>query len=398
MLVRSKWSKNARVTAFSNNDNFSKRLARCFRLYWLKRQLATQTKVPPGASGPFSVDRTDCGIPSLASYDIVNLHWVAGFVDFNTFFVNNRDTSVVWRFSDLNPITGGCHYDAGCGKYLERCYRCPQLGSKVNEDISSGIWLRKQEAFKKHSVGNLHFVAQSNWMAGKMKMSPLVGHFPVTVIANGVDTDIFKPVAGFGLRSCLGIAEEDTVLLFVATSTHTERKGFSYLVKAIANLDSKVWILSVGNNEPTALNHQRHIWLGQIDNELLLTAVYNTANLFVLPSLQDNLPNTAIESIACGTPVVGFDSGGISDIVTSGGTGELVPRGDIKELSHAIKELVKDGARRAKSMRSACRAKALSDFHLPSQVRKFHDLYKNIIDGKKQHGRFEELHCKSKRS
>lgn len=379
MLVRSKLGNDENVHAFFNVDSVSCRVKRRFVYWLLKQRFQKQVKYAPLGFDPFSIDLTDCGIKCADDVDIINLHWVAGFVNPTFFFQVNPTVPIVWRFSDLNPITGGCHYDSGCGKYLERCQQCPQLGSSSANDISSEIWERKRNAFSRIPEGNLNLVAQSNWMAEQMRRSPLVGRFPVKVIPNGVDTEVYRPTARPGLRTSLGIPEGDDVILFVATSTKTRRKGFSVLREALSQVDKNIWLLSVGGDEPLGIQRHRHIWLGKLENNHMLSAVYNAADIFVLPSLQDNLPNTAIEAFACGTPVVGFNSGGISDIIEQGVTGMLVSTGDINGLAESIGALLRDRVVLS-AMRTACRERAVEKFHLSTQVGLFKELYRKILN------------------
>jgi glycosyltransferase involved in cell wall biosynthesis len=379
MLVRSKWGLDTDVTAFTNTDFIFNRLFRyVLQVVLNARVKSLKQKVKPGFD-PFSIDRTRELIKCGKDIDIINLHWVTGFVDPSNFFKANHTVPVVWRFSDLNPITGGCHYDSNCGKYLTECQMCPQLGSLSDRDISYEIWHRKKKAFDRIPLNGLHLVAQSTWMAEQMKKSPLVGRFPVTVIANGVDADIYRPLPRPGLRSSLGISDNDFVILFVANSTSTKRKGLSLLIDALEQIDLRLWLLSVGDNEPLMKMKHKHIWLGKVDSDIILSAIYNTADIYALPSLQDNLPNTAIESLLCGTPVVGFDSGGLCDIVESGLTGSVVSIGcGATALAEAIGSLAKD-RQTLKSMRVVCREQAVKKFHLTTQVGLFKNLYNRIL-------------------
>lgn len=383
ILVRSKWSQDERVASFANSDSLLNRIFRRVRYSLLEHRVVRLKAKAPKGSDLFSIDQTDCLITCENRADIINLHWVAGFVDVSTFFRMNRSTPIVWRFSDLNPITGGCHYDGGCGKYLNFCENCPQLGPVSCCDPVARVWKRKQKAFDDVLPGGLHLVAQSSWMAEQMKQSPLVGRFPVTVIANGIDTDIYRPASRYGLRSSLGIADDEQVLLFVAGSTQTKRKGLPLLLDALSRIDDKVWLVSVGGNRPAGgRKHEKHIWLGKVESDKLLAAIYTSADLFVLPSLQDNLPNTAIEAMACGTPVVGFDSGGLCDIVDSGVTGRLVPAGNVSALADIINTMLRDRAT-LKGMRAVCRKNAVDMFYLPRQVRRLTDFYHQILDDRK---------------
>lgn len=379
MLVRSKWGQDSQVHAFSNIDSLFSRIIRRSAYLLLQQKFKRQIKHAAAGFDPFSIDLTECGVKCDIDVDIINLHWVAGFVNPSVFFQMNPITPIVWRFSDLNPITGGCHYDSGCGRYLKGCNNCPQLGSSLDNDISSGIWKRKRRAFEHIPEKSFHLVAQSNWMAEQMRQSPIVGRFPITVIANGIDTEVYRPTPRPGLRTSLGIEEDEQVLLFVATSTQTRRKGLALLLDALGKLDKKIKLLSVGGNNPGGQAGDRHIWLGKIDNDHMLSAIYNIADLFIQPSLQDNLPNTAIEALACGTPVVGFESGGLCDIVEHGVTGRLVPTGDVSALVGAISRTLEDKDT-LKRMRAVCRDKAVTKFDLPTQVGQLTDLYRQIID------------------
>lgn len=381
MLVRSKWGHGTNVHAFSNLDSVHSRIRRRFEYWLLQQRLKKHIKPTHCGYDPFTVDLTNCGIKCAEDFDILNLHWVSGFVNPSQFFQTNQKIPIVWRFSDLNPMTGGCHYDSGCGKYLERCRRCPQLASSSEKDISYEIWERKRKTFRSLPIENLFLVAQSNWMAEQMQCSPLFGRFPVKVIANGVDTDVYRPTARPGLRTALGIPEGDNVVLFVATSTKSRRKGFSVLLEALSQIDKNFWLLSVGGDEPLGLQRHRHLWLGKIDNDHVLSAVYNAADIFVLPSLQDNLPNTALEAFACGTPVVGFNSGGISDIVEQGVSGYLVATRDIKGLVESVEVLLRDRVA-LHAMRKACRKRAVEDFNLPTQVGIFKEFYEEIFSNR----------------
>ena len=180
-----------------------------------------------------------------------NLHWIARFVDYKAFFSTvPKRIPVVWRIADMNPITGGCHYDEGCGKYLDGCGACPQLGSDDPEDLSRQVWKRKQRIFGGVDPHRLHFVALNRWMATNLAQHPFLNRFPVTIIPNGLDTDVFAPRDRKIAREILGLPQEATIILFVASNVQIRYKGFLPLTEALSGLKGpdNLLLMSVGTN------------------------------------------------------------------------------------------------------------------------------------------------------
>src|SRR3954469_5408651 len=195
MLVAEKKSFDTTVTKVSSPKDLSSRIRRSLRRKKLRADHAEYANRPAGQE-LFSDDRTeylDQLARQLPPCDVVNLHWVAGLLDYEQFFPHLPPTlPVVWRLADMNPLTGGCHYDAGCGRFNDRCGACPQLGSRDENDLSRAIWNRKRAALD--TVKNrLHLVGTSRWIASEAKRSSLLRGVPTTVIPNGLDTDDFAP-------------------------------------------------------------------------------------------------------------------------------------------------------------------------------------------------------------
>jgi glycosyltransferase involved in cell wall biosynthesis len=335
----------------------------------------------PEGLEPFSDDRTQYRLQDVQDldYDILNLHWVAGFVDYRHFFGQCVGRyPVVWRLSDMNPFTGGCHYDAGCGKFRQECDACPQLGSDRRSDLAHNVWERKRQAFQQIPDTQLHFVAQSRWIRDQVQASPLTSRFPTTVIPNGLDTELFRPRDGKGFRRSVGIPENARVVLFVAQSVSNRRKGFQLLLEAVQQLDD-VCLLSVGGTQPKFDTNVPYLHLGSIDSDVLLSAIYSSADLFVIPSLQDNLPNTVLEAMACGTPVVGFDTGGIPDMVRPGVTGWLAEVGNVRALREAIEQALSDDTIR-EQMGRQCREVVEEEYALEVQAKRYAELYNNLLN------------------
>jgi glycosyltransferase involved in cell wall biosynthesis len=282
----------------------------------------------------------------------------------------------------MNPFTGGCHYDDGCGGFLSGCGRCPQLGSADPFDLSSMVWERKQLAFKAIDPARLRIVAPCGWMSDQVKKSSLLGRFCVTTIPYGIDTADFAPRDRHLARDVLGLPRDARVLLFAAESVTNRRKGFALLAEALEGLNEipNLILISIGFGNPVIDSRIQHHHLGFVSNERLLSLIYSAADLFVIPSLQDNMPNTVLESLACGTPVVGFGVGGIVDMVRPGVTGLLVRAGDVVALRDAIARLLDDPASR-EYMAAECRRVAVKEYSRELQAERYVALYEMLLQG-----------------
>lgn len=362
-------------------------LARIWRRGLIELKFLPWTFEQYAASRPAGLEiyteaRSQFGVDILRGLppgEVINLHWVANFVDYKVLpLLANKP--LVWTLHDMNPFTGGCHYDDGCPKYLESCGACPQLGSQKGYDLSRKVFLQKQAAFRQLDPDRFHVVAPSRWLAEEASRGTLMKPFSCTVIPNGLNTDVFAPRNTAGLREALAIAEDSKVILFVADSIENRRKGMQHLLDALAALrdSDKVTLLSVGRGEVKIPGLFRHIRIGRIEDDRLLSMIYSLADVFVIPSVQDNLPNTVLESISCGTPVVGFDVGGIPDMVMNDETGILVKQGDVSGLKSAIEGILSNASLR-EAMASNCRMLALREFSEAVQAKRYVSLYESII-------------------
>ena len=339
---------------------------------------------PPGFP-MFSDDRAPQGVgllQQLPAADVINIHWVAGLVDYREFLGRaSRRSPLVWTLHDMNAFTGGCHHAHNCGRYAQACGQCPQLGSQNPADLSHQIWRRKRKAFADVAKGRLHVVTPSRWLFEELQRSSLLGKHPCSLIPNGLDVAVFAPRDRRFARQLLGLPVDAKIILFVAASLERRHKGLQFLVEALRHLDrqSNLCLVSVGARAPVLDLPviQRH--LGTITEDRLMSVAYNAADVFVIPSLMDTLPNTAMEAIACGIPVVGFNVGGIPDMVRPGVTGLLVPAQDIGGLASAIDHLLDNHALRSE-MAGHCRQVAVAEYSLEVQARRYIELYQTLLD------------------
>lgn len=383
MLVLSRRSKDQSVQSFEPSMDVPSRLRRRLRRTRIANDYARYSGGRPEGFEIFSDDRSEYGadvVTQLPPCDVVNLHWIARYVDYEAFFSTvPRRTPVVWRVADMNPITGGCHYDEGCGRFRSGCGACPQLGSNRPDDLSSQIWKRKQRAFQDVEARRVHFVALNKWMASNLVQHPFLHKFPVSIIPNGLDTEVFAPRNRRFARESLGLPPDATIILFVAAVVQIRYKGFMVLTEALSGLKTRKDILLVSVGTKPVLNLDlSHVHLGQITDDRLLALAYSAADLFVIPSLYDNSPNTVLEAMACGIPVVGFETSGVPDMVRHGMTGLLVPRGDVVALRGAVENLLSNPSKR-EELGSYGRRVALQEYPLAVQAKRYSELYQSLM-------------------
>ena len=384
MFVVNRRSKDPHVTVFDASMDWGSRIRRRIRREQLKRDFARYAASRPAGIEIFSDDRSEFGndlVRHLPSCDVLNLHWIARYLDYEAFFsVVPKRTPVVWRIADMNPITGGCHVDEGCGRFLTGCGACPQLGSNQSDDLSSQVWRRKQNTFEGVEARRLHLVALNRWMKGNLANHPFLQKFPVTIIPNGVDTEMFAPRDRRFAREILGLPQDATILLFIAVMAEMPYKGFLMLAQALAGLSDvkDLCVVSVGIGKPELGTPIPHIHLGYVTDDRVLVLAYNAADVFVVPSLYDNSPNTILEAMACGVPVVAFETGGIPDMIRQDVTGLLTARYDVAGLKASIKDLIQHPDKR-QAMGKKSREIALQEYPLPLQARRYADLYKSLL-------------------
>ncbi|MCG7852341.1 MAG: glycosyltransferase family 4 protein [Methanosarcinaceae archaeon] len=314
--------------------------------------------------------------------DIVQLHWICkGYMRIET--LGKLKMPIVWTFHDMWALTGGCHYSGGCERYALSCGRCPQLKSKKEADLSQWVWRRKSRSWKNL---DLTIVAPSNWMAQCARASSLFKNLRIEVIPNCIDTKVYRPINRDHARHELGLPQGKKVILFGAPDPgRTPRKGFDLLLKALKETDKSDMLhnaeLVVFGDFPTAMRPELGLkihFLGRISEDVMLAQVYSAADVFVLPSREDNLPNTVLESMACGTPCVGFRIGGVPDLIDHEQNGYLAPPFDTDDLAHGIARLLSDNDLN-KRMSQNARQKVETKFTPNKVAQQYIKLYTDIL-------------------
>jgi glycosyltransferase involved in cell wall biosynthesis len=212
------------------------------------------------------------------------------------------------------------------------------------------------------------------------RKSSLLGRFPVTVIPYGIDIDKFQPRDKRAVRDNYRIPMKARVILFVADWASEKRKGMDLLREAVQGMenDENLYFLAIGRGASTTGFGPRAIGIDYVRDDAALSLIYSTADALVVPSRQDNLPNTAIEALACGTPTIAFAVGGLPEIIRDGETGILVPEGDVGALRRAILNVSHSPGWRA-HMAESCRRRALAEYTLEMQARRYVGLYQSVL-------------------
>lgn len=305
------------------------------------------TKHKTKDSGAFSLSLLGSDIRShefIQKADIIYVHWIlGGFLSVtNLKQLAALGKPMVMIMHDMWSITGGCSYSFGCEKYLIHCGNCPILPKDKEKDISYRQYHEKMEFYTAYN--NLFFVSPSHWLANLAKNSEITKNKPIFRIPNPIDTTLFKPFDKKIAKKILGLEEFDYVISFGANRVHSPYKGWKYLKEAIVKLkdkmtDKRIGILifgSVATDEITSSIPFPTKFMGYIRDDYTTNLIYNASDVFLAPSLADNLPTTIIESLCCGTPVVGFDIGGIPEMISHLNNGYVANYKDSDDFSDGI--------------------------------------------------------------
>ncbi|MBN8560366.1 MAG: glycosyltransferase family 4 protein [Leptolyngbya sp. UWPOB_LEPTO1] len=310
--------------------------------------------------------------------DIINLHWTHfGYLSIETLAKLRRP--LIWTLHDMWALTGGCHYTQGCDRFQQGCGQCPQLDSKQDWDLSRWVWQRKAKAWKNL---DLTIVTPSRWLAECAKESPLLRDFQIECIPNGIDTALYRPIEKLLARKLLQLPPDKILILSGAFGgSIDQRKGTQLLQPALRSLSQSEWgdqieIVFFGADLPMSnaeMGFKSH-GLGALNDDLMLALAYSAADLFVAPSLQDNLPNTVLEAMACGTPCVGFNVGGMSDLIDHQQNGYLAVPFQPDDFARGIKFILMQKDNSQKLGQNA-REKVEREFHQELQAARYSALF-----------------------
>ncbi len=380
MLVRYKTSSDNDVLPVYRYRNRLRRIQNRLA-YKLNVRLHQQYTLPPNT--PYwSVNWYLNNIADIVNQlkpDVVHLHWVGdGFVPYRA--ISKINKPIVWTLHDSWAFTGGCHMPNDCERFTDTCGRCPQLASSQEHDLSRRIHQHKQQAWEGGIP--MRIVAPSQWLAGEAKRSSLFRDLYVQVIPHGIDTTIYKPLDKAVAREALNLPQDKKLILFGATGgTSDPRKGFAYLQEALNLLspDEDIELVVFGSDSEVTLNSSFSVNnLGVVRDALSLVLASSASDVFVIPSLQEPFGLTLLESLACGTPGVGFDIGGIPDMIVHHANGYLASPADSLSLAESIQWVI-DDSDRWQRLSSKARETVLEKFTLQLMAERYLELYRALL-------------------
>ena len=331
--------------------------------------------------------------------DIINLHWTAKFQSTESIAaLLALGKPVVWTLHDQNPFTGGCHYSAGCLQYKEDCRSCPQLtGDSWQLPHFS---LQNKEHYLRGS--GITVVSPSRWLANEARCSRVFQDASVVTIPNSIDILTFTPQSKIEAKQKLDIPAGTLTILTGVSGWRPKRKGLSEFLEAMRHclenhrfkrlvLEGKILLLCFGHRpaEEFAALSIPFKSFNHVDSDDRLCHIYSAADLFVLPSVEDNLPNTMVESMACETPVVAFNIGGMPDMIDDRMTGRLVPFRNTKAMAEAVIELIEQPRERL-TMGKNARQLIERAFKPEDQAHAYARLFYQLLPG--EHGKNASLH------
>ena len=315
--------------------------------------------------------------------DIIHLHHLHGYyINYKILFnyLNNTNIPVVWTFHDCWSFTGHCaHFDyIKCEKWKHICHNCPQkkeYPASYFFDRSKENYILKRSLFTKNR--NLIIVSVSKWMENIVRES-FFKQTKIFTIHNGIDTKIFKPL-NEPLKLLSNILLKNKFIILGVASPWNKKKGFYEFLNLSKIIDHSMIIVMVGLNKSQLLNLPSNIiGIEKTENKNQLANIYSCADVFLNLTLEDNFPTTNIEAMACGTPVITYNTGGSGESI-SHNTGMEVLQGSLKDVLSAINKVKENGK---DFYSNNCRNTAILNYNKETQFEKYFDIYNNIIKNK----------------
>jgi glycosyltransferase involved in cell wall biosynthesis len=349
IIVHYKFGKNPEIKTFNANP-----IQRAYTAATiiLERVLAKRY-LKPLQRTPFSFawfGRSVIHHPDVKNADIIHLHWINhGFLDPKHIAqIAKLNKPVVWTFHDSNAFTGGCHVRYTCDHYMRQCGNCPLLINASENDISHKIWQQKHKAY---TALNFTIAAPSSWMKQSVMASSLMQGRAIHQIPNTLETDVFKPMNKKQAKEQAGLPADKFIFLSGFMPSRKDlHKGTQYLLESmellkqrLGNDADKIELVVFGNRGTEGVPDFpfKTSFLGTINNDEQLAQYYAAADAFLIPSLEDNLPYTVMESLACGTPVIAFTTGGIPDMVLHECNGYLATYRSAESFTDGMEWIIK---------------------------------------------------------
>lgn len=330
----------------------------------------------------FEVDIANTGtditrLPEFQEADIIHLHWVnQGMLSLKGIRkILRSGKPVVWTMHDIWPATAVCHLTLNCRRFTTQCRECRLLSRRSG--LVTSVWRRKQKML---AEGHVYFVACSHWLASEAKASALLKGHKITNIPNPIDTRIYKRCDRQEARQRLGLPTDKRLLLFVSQRVTNPNKGMDYLVEACRLLHSELSfevVILGGHAEDVVeqLPMKAHP-LGYVSDDHQIVDIYNAVDMFVLPSLSENLPNTIMEAMACGVPSVGFNVGGIPEEIDHKKNGYVAAYRDAEDLARGIRWVLEADA---EALSAHCLRKVAQNYSPSAVAMRYTEVYNQAL-------------------
>ena len=382
MLVRDKETDRLTVAAVTGQ--------KWMQFYFLWERFVVWLRLYFNRKHLFEVDIANCGaditqLPEFQEADVVHLHWInQGMLSLKGIRkILNTGKPVVWTMHDIWPATAICHLTLDCRNFETQCTHCRLLpGNGSTNDLSTQIWKRKQQMLNDRQIT---FVTCSQWLAGEAQKSALLKGQRVVSIPNPIDTHIYTPKDKQQARQRVGLPTEGRIILFASQRVTNRNKGMGYLLEACRLLaeqypekkeDITVAILGGHAEEIEGQLPFRTCPLGYVNDEQRIVDIYNAADVFVLPSLSENLPNTIMEAMACGVPSVGFRIGGIPEEIDHQQNGYVADYCSSEDLARGIWWTLYEADHEA--VRKACLQKVAHNYSQQSVANRYLEVYESL--------------------
>jgi len=344
MLVQEGTSEDELV--FSSTKTILKKGLNFFRFAW-ERLLFLRHEKSKEVRFLFSMANTGESLKQnklVREADIIHLHWInAGFLSLKSLKeLIDMGKPLVWTFHDMWAITGGCHHALSCNRYKHECGECIYLKKPGKNDLSHRLWLKKSRIFK-HS--EISVITPSKWLRNRVRESSLFGQMEVQVISNPVSQTQFMPVDREQACKNLGLDPAKKYILFGAASVRNLYKGFTYFLEAIKLLSKnragtegvEIVLFGKTNGDEARMFPLETHCIDYVSSVKTMAELYSLTHLYAISSLQDNFPTTIMESMLCGTPVVGFRTGGIPEMIEHQADGYLAEHKSASDLAEGMR-------------------------------------------------------------
>lgn len=312
--------------------------------------------------------------PLIVNADIVHIHWISNFITNKEIYrLHIHGKKICWTLHDMWPFTGGCFYDKNCQGYIKSCQNCKIYNDMIRKKAVEKNFRNRRFIMMSASV---YMIGCSKWITFEAKKSNILPNEKIINIPNIIDTREFRPVENIQIKEKYGIKNNMITILVGAMNPKDDRKGYKFIKEIINKIDSNKYQLIVFGDCKEFIPENNYICrLGRIEDIKELNLIYNIADVFLAPSVQENLANTVLEAMAAGVPVVAFNIGGMSDMILHLQNGYLAKKESVDDLYKGIKYCT---GKHSEELRISARKYVCEKFESEKIVRMHLELYERM--------------------